>query len=131
MSEERFNLIKKIINENKNLGTTINNEKYTLKDANDLVDKIAIKKTGKNNTIKFYNKLVEKTEQISELRSTPPRQKMLKLFNYLRKIFDEPKTDDKQADTTNMSDLESEESAAQGKEQKAKGQNTNTKPNAS
>ena len=121
MSEERFNLIKKIINENKNLGTTINNEKYILKDANDLVDKIAIKKIGKNNTIKFYNKLVEKAEQISELRSTPPRQKMLKLFNYLRKIFDEPKTDDKQPDTTNMSDLESEESAAQGKEQKAKG----------
>ena len=61
MSEERFNLIKEIINGNKNLGTTINNRKYTLKDANDLVDKIARKKIGKNKAIDFYsNKLMEK-----------------------------------------------------------------------
>ena len=44
VSEERFNLIKKIIIENKNLGTTINNERYTLNDVNDLVDKIAKKR---------------------------------------------------------------------------------------
>ena len=44
MSEERFNLIKKIINENKNVGTTINNERYTLNDVSDLVDNIAKKK---------------------------------------------------------------------------------------
>ena len=63
MSEERFNLIKKIINKNKNLGTTINNERYTLKDVNDLVDKIAIKKIGKNKAINFYNNnLVKKAE---------------------------------------------------------------------
>ena len=44
VSEERFNLIKETINKNNNLGTTINNERYTLKDANDLVHKIAKKK---------------------------------------------------------------------------------------
>ena len=44
MSEERFNLIKQIINENKSLNTTINNKRYTLKDANDLADKTAKKK---------------------------------------------------------------------------------------
>ena len=44
MSEERFNLIKKIIIENKNLGTTINSNRYTLNDVNDLVDKIATQK---------------------------------------------------------------------------------------
>ena len=62
-SEERFNLIKKIINKNKNLGTTINNERYTLKDVNDLVDKIAKNKIGKNKAISFYNNnLVKKAE---------------------------------------------------------------------
>ena len=43
VSKERFNLIKQIINKNKDLGTTINSRRYTLKDANDLVDKIAKK----------------------------------------------------------------------------------------
>ena len=62
---------------------------------------------------KPYNALADKAEQISWLRSTVPRQKILKIFNYLGEIFNVPKTDDKQPDTTNMSDLESEESAEQ------------------
>ena len=44
VSEERFNLIKKIINENKNLGTTIAGKRYTINDASDLVDKKVKKK---------------------------------------------------------------------------------------
>ena len=55
MPEERFNLIKQIINENKNLGTTINNQRHTLKDVNDLVEKIAQKKIDKEKAIDFYN----------------------------------------------------------------------------
>ena len=43
MLEERFNLIKQTINENKSLGTTINNKRYTLNDANDLANKVAKK----------------------------------------------------------------------------------------
>ena len=46
---------------------------------------------------------------------------MLKIINYLGKIFNEPNTDDKQsdiADTTDMPDLESEESAAQRRKKK-------------
>ena len=31
-----------------------------------------------------------KAEQIAKLRSTPPRQKMLKIFNYLGEIFNGP-----------------------------------------
>ena len=113
MSEKRFNLIKEIINKNKNLGTTINNKRYTLKDANDLVDKIAKKKKiGKNKAINFYNNLVKKAEQTSELRPTAPRQKMLKIYNYLGEIFNESKTDDEQPYTTDMPELEREESAA-------------------
>ena len=83
VTEEKLNLIKQIINENKSLGTTMNNKRYTLNDANDLVNKIAKKKIGKNNAIKFYNKLVQKAKQILELRSTPPRQQMLEIFTYL------------------------------------------------
>ena len=33
--------------------------------------------------------MINKAEQIAELRSTEPRQKMLKIFNYLGKIFNE------------------------------------------
>ena len=64
---------------------------------------------------------MKKAEQISELKSTPPRQKMFEIFNYLREIFNEPKTDDKQPDTTGMPELESEESAAQRRNQQGKG----------
>ena len=50
----------------------IDNKKYTLNDANKLVNKIAEQKIGKSNTIKTYNNLVNKAEQIAELRSTSP-----------------------------------------------------------
>ena len=46
--KERFNLIKQIINRNKSLGTTINYKRYTLNDADDLVNKIAKKKKKKH-----------------------------------------------------------------------------------
>ena len=121
MSEERFNSIKQTINKSKDLSTTINNKRYTLNDANDLVNKIAEKKIGRNKAINFYNNLVKKAEQISELRSTPPRQKMLEILNYLGEIFNESKTDDEQPDTTNMPELESEESAEQRRNQQGKG----------
>ena len=61
----------------------IDNKRYTLNDANELVNKIAEQKIGKNNAIKAHNNLVNKAEQIAELRSTPTRQKMLKMLNYL------------------------------------------------
>ena len=38
----------------------------------------------------YYNDLLNKAEQIAELRSTDPRQKMLKIFNYLEEIFNGP-----------------------------------------
>ena len=81
--KDRFDFIKFKINTNKDLDTMIDNKRYALNDANELVNKIAEKKIGKNNAIKEYNNLVNKAEQIAELRSTEPRQKMLKIFNYL------------------------------------------------
>ena len=61
---------------NKDLATMIDNKRYTLNDANELINKIAEKRIGKNNAIKEYNNLVDKADQIAELRSTEPRQKI-------------------------------------------------------
>ena len=41
----------------------------------------------KNNAIKEYNNFINKAKQITELRSTPHRQKILEVFNYLKKKF--------------------------------------------
>ena len=88
--KDRFDFIKPKINTNKDLATMIDNKRYTLNDTNELVNKIAEKKIGKINAIKAYNNLVNKAEQIAELRSTPHRQKMLKIFNCLGEIFNGP-----------------------------------------
>ena len=42
---------------------------------------------------------------------------MLKIFIYLGEIFNEPKADDEQLDSTDIPELESEESAAQRRNQ--------------
>ena len=65
VAKDRFDFIKLKINTNKNLATMIDNKRYTLNDANELVKKIAEKKIGKNNAIKEYNNLVNKAEQIA------------------------------------------------------------------
>ena len=87
MSEDRFNFIKLKINEKKDLATMIDNKRYTLNDVNELVNKIAKQKIGKNNAIKAYNNLVDKAKQISNLKSTPHRQKILEIFIYLGEMF--------------------------------------------
>ena len=65
VSKDRFNFIKLKINMNKDLATMIDNKRYTLNDANELINKIAEQKIGKNNAIKEYNDLVNKAEQIA------------------------------------------------------------------
>ena len=90
MPKDRFNFIKLKINTNNCLATMIDNKRYALNDASELVNKIAEQKIGKNNAIKAYNNLVNKAEQMAELRSATHRQKMLKIFNYLGEIFNGP-----------------------------------------
>ena len=85
VSKDRFDFIKLKINTNKDRATMID-KTYTLNDANELINKIVEQKIGRNNAIKTYNNLVYK----AELRSTPPRQEMLKVFIYLGEIFNEP-----------------------------------------
>ena len=90
VSEDRFNFIRLKINEKKDLATMIGNKRYTLNDVNELVNKIAKQKIGKNNAVKAYNNLVDKAKKIANLRSTPHRQEMLEIFNYLGEIFNQP-----------------------------------------
>ena len=90
VSAGRFKFVKLKINKNKDLSTTIDIKRYTLNDANELVNKIKLNKTGKNAVIKAYNNLVNKAEQIIELKSTSHRQKLLEIFNYLGEIFNGP-----------------------------------------
>ena len=74
--------------------TMIDNKRYTLNNANELVNEKAEQKIGKNNTIKACNNLVDKAEQIPELISTPHRQKMLEMFNYLGELFNGPRREE-------------------------------------
>ena len=67
VSKDRFDFIKLKINKNKDLVTVLDNERYTLNDANELVNKIAEQKIGKNSAIKEYNNLVHKAQQIAKL----------------------------------------------------------------
>ena len=90
VSKDRFNFIKLKINMNKDLAAMIDNKRYILDYANELVIVIVEQKIGKNNAIKAYNNLVNKAEQMAELRSATHRQKMLKIFNYLGEIFNGP-----------------------------------------
>ena len=66
VSKDRFDFIKLKTNTSKHLATMIDNKRYTLNDANEVVNKIAEKNIGKNNAIKAYNNLVNKAEQIAE-----------------------------------------------------------------
>ena len=108
VSEDRFNFIKQTFSKNENFSTTIDGERYILNDGNKLVNKISDESIGKNNVIKAYNVLVNKANQIPDLSSTVSQQKIQKMFNHLREIFD-------------WSDLKSEESAAQERNQQGSG----------
>ena len=75
-AKRQVGFIKLKISKNKAQATIINNKRYTLNDANELINKKeAEQKIGKNNAIKSYNNLINKAEQIAELRPTEPRQK--------------------------------------------------------
>ena len=88
MSEDRFNFIKQTFSKNENFSTTIDGERYTLNDGNKLVNKISDESIGKNDVINADNVLVNKANQIPDLSSTVSQQKIQKMFNHLREIFD-------------------------------------------
>ena len=68
--------------------------------------------------------LQKKVKKIAESRQTSSRQIFLDIINSLKETFNEL------PDTTDMPDLESEESVAERRKKRTRIKNTNTKPNA-
>ena len=111
MSKDKLDSIKLKVFRNKKLVTSIDKERYTLSDVNDLVNKIERKSISRDGAINSSNNVVKKGEKIETLRQTRNRKK-LENINFKKKLFDE------QPDPTDMPDLESEEFAEQNKKQK-------------
>ena len=118
VSVDKLDNTKLKILRNKNLSTTISTRRYTLSDINDLVNKIDSKGISRDGAI---HDIAKKGKEIANLRQTMNRQTSLEFVNSLEKIFDEIKADDKQPDTTDIPDLESEESAVRRRFQPGKG----------
>ena len=111
VSKDKLDSIKLKVFRNKKLVTSIDKERYTLSDVNDLVNKIERKSISRDGAINSSNNVVKKGEKIETLRQTRNRKK-LENINFKKKLFDE------QPDPTDMPDLESEEFAEQNKKQK-------------
>ena len=103
VSKDKLESIKLKIYKNKNFST--------MNGVNDLVMKIDSKSISRDEAINSYNDVSKKGEKIAKLRQTKNRPKFWEIINSLKKIFD------KQPDTTDMPDLESEGSAAQRRKQ--------------
>ena len=115
--KDKLDSMKLKISRNKNVSTTIDKERYTLSDVNDLVNKKTAKVSERMRLLIGSNDIVKKGEKIAELRQTKNRQKSLGIVNSLKEIFNE------QPNTTDMPDLESEESAVQRRNQPGRGIN--------
>ena len=107
VSKDKLNSIKLTILGNKKLNITIDKNQYTISYINDFVNKIDSKRISRNDAINIYNDIAEKGKKIAESRPTSSRQKFLDIINSLKEIFNEL------PHTTDMTDLESEESAAE------------------
>ena len=130
VSKSRFNEIKHAItrpNESK-LMTRVGKKNITLKNAEKLLGGIISGKIDKKEARKMYNSIADDANKLNRLEPTKPSKKILPLFRQLQEIFMEAKADDEvddevddktdneadeQLDTTDMPELESEESAKQ------------------
>ena len=88
-------------------------------------------KINKKKARDMYNDIAEDVNKLNKLKPTESRKKMLRIFKQLEEICMGSKVDeevddetddetDEQQDTTDMPKLESEESAAQRREQEGK-----------
>ena len=124
VSKDRFNEILIIITktENNGLKTNVDRKGITLDNAESLVEGIA---SGKINGSKFkrkYNNIVDDVEAILQKSMvTRSKEEMVEILSLLSEILrSKEKKRNEQPDTTDMTELESEESVAR-KEQLAKG----------
>ena len=130
MPKSRFNEIKYVItraNESK-LMTRLEKRNITLKNAEKLLEGIISGKINKKKATDMYNDIAEDVNKLNKLKPTESRKKMLPIFEQLQEIFVRSKADasvddeaddevDEQPDTTDIPELESEESAGQRKQQ--------------
>ena len=113
------------------LSTKIDNNKITLNNAEKLVEDIVSETINKGESKNMYNSIAdEENIIINSSRTIKARTKMVGIFRQLREIFvrsktddetDSDETDDEKPHTTDMPDLEREESAKQRKNIKGKG----------
>ena len=64
MSKDKIDSIKLKFSGNKILSTTIDKERYTLSDVNDLVNKIDSKSISTDKTIKSYNDIEKEVKKL-------------------------------------------------------------------
>ena len=113
VSIKRFNEILSIITKAKNNGLEVNVDgtEITLDNAERLLEVIAI---GKIDRSEFKRECNNKVDDVKAILQNPvltkSQEKMVEALSLLKEI---PKPNDEQPDTTGMSELESEESAAQ------------------
>ena len=87
MPKGKLDSIKLKILRNRNLIITIDRERYTLSDINDLVNKIANKSINRDEAINVYNDIAEKSKKLIKLRQTKNRQKVLEIINSFKIFF--------------------------------------------
>ena len=139
-TKSRFYEMKDMINranENK-LMTRLGKKSITLKDAEELLEDIISGKNNKKKARAIYDSIADDTNKLVDPKSTVSREKIF-IFKQLQEIFMGSKADDEedneidnevddevddetdeQPDTTDMPELESDESAAQRTEHEGK-----------
>ena len=111
------------------LMTRLEKRNITLKNPKKLLEDVINGKINKKKAENMYINIAEDVNKLNKLKSTVSRKNMLPIFKRLKKIDDE--VDDEtveEPDTTDMPELESEESAAQRREHEGKGLKILTPP---
>ena len=121
VSKKRFSEILIIITEAKNNGLKVNvdGEEITPDKAESLLKDISSKKMNRHELKEKYNDIVDDVEKIlTKQPFTINEQNMIKILSLLKEIIkSNDKKADEQPDATNMPELESEESAAERRNQ--------------
>ena len=124
ISGKRFNEILSTVTEAKNNGLKINvdGREITLDKAESLLKDVGSEKVNGHDYKEKYKNIVDDVEKILNRLHTRCQENMIKILLLLKKISKpKDKKTDKQPDTTNMPELESEESAEQRKNQQGRG----------
>ena len=124
VSEKRFNEILSTVTEakNKRLKINVDGREITLNKVESLLKGVGSRKIDKHEFKENYNDIADDAEKILNSPYTRSKENMIKTLSLLKEIIkpNDKKTDE-QTDTTNMPELESEESAKQRRNQQGRG----------